>query len=78
MSAAEAPRPEGDGPSSRPGDHLHPGDVRILEQYLGHLRVERGLAENTLAAYRRDLRRYLADLSRRDADPASVDPQEVG
>ncbi len=30
--------------------------------YLRHLRVERGLAVNTLSAYRRDLRRYLAHL----------------
>jgi integrase/recombinase XerD len=78
MSAGEVPSPEGDGRSSCPGDPLRPGDERILEQYLGHLRVERSLAENTLAAYRRDLRRYLADLARRDADPAAVDPQEVG
>lgn len=27
--------------------------------YLNHLMIERGLAENTLAAYRRDLRRYV-------------------
>nr|WP_309225610.1 site-specific tyrosine recombinase XerD [Quadrisphaera sp. INWT6] len=33
---------------------------RALGQYLAHLRVERGLAENTLAAYRRDLERYTA------------------
>ncbi|RJL24744.1 site-specific tyrosine recombinase XerD [Bailinhaonella thermotolerans] len=33
--------------------------------YLGHLAVERGLAANTLAAYRRDLRRYVEDLMRR-------------
>lgn len=31
--------------------------------YLDHLRVERGLAANTLAAYRRDLDRYLAHLT---------------
>ena len=31
-----------------------------LGAYLDHLRIERGLAENTLASYRRDLRRYLA------------------
>ncbi len=34
--------------------------------YLDHLAVERGLAANTLAAYRRDLRRYAAFLAVRD------------
>ncbi len=32
---------------------------RSARQWLDHLRVERGLSEHTLAAYRRDLRRYL-------------------
>jgi integrase/recombinase XerD len=36
-----------------------------VETYLGHLAVERGLAQNTLSSYRRDLRRYLAVLSAR-------------
>lgn len=36
-----------------------------LEQYLAHVRVERGLRANTVAAYRRDLERYLAFLADR-------------
>ncbi len=44
------------------------------ERYLDHLTVERGLSEHTLAAYRRDLRRYLEFLARRDvSDPVEVD-----
>jgi integrase/recombinase XerD len=35
-----------------------PAVVRVMEAYLDHLAVERGLARNTLAAYRRDLTRY--------------------
>jgi integrase/recombinase XerD len=36
------------------------GDVvRAVRTYLDHLSVERGVAANTLASYRRDLRRYL-------------------
>ncbi|GGF35320.1 tyrosine recombinase XerD [Marmoricola endophyticus] len=35
---------------------------RAVRTYLDHLGVERGLARNTLASYRRDLRRYLAHL----------------
>ncbi|MCT1438853.1 site-specific integrase, partial [Brachybacterium paraconglomeratum] len=69
MSSGEAPRPTGEE------DPLRPGDRRILEQYLGHLRIERGLSENTLAAYRRDLRRYLVDLARpRGAPPPGGPP----
>jgi integrase/recombinase XerD len=36
---------------------------RAIERYLDHLAVERGLAEHTLQAYRRDLRRYAATLA---------------
>ncbi|MBB6343861.1 site-specific tyrosine recombinase XerD [Nonomuraea muscovyensis] len=37
----------------------------VLSSYLAHLAVERGLAANTLASYRRDLRRYLDHLRSR-------------
>lgn len=36
-----------------------------LDEYLGYLAVERGCSENTVAAYGRDLRRYLEFLERR-------------
>lgn len=34
----------------------------VISNYLAHLAVERGLAANTLASYRRDLQRYLDHL----------------
>ncbi len=37
--------------------------VRAVRSYLDHLVVERGLADNTLKSYRRDLRRYVAWLA---------------
>jgi integrase/recombinase XerD len=39
-----------------------------VRTYLDHLGVERGLAENTLVSYRRDLRRYLDHLETRGID----------
>lgn len=46
-----------------------PTPERVVEDYLGHLAVERGRAPNTLRSYRLDLDRYtghLADLGRGD------------
>ena len=40
-----------------------PPVTRALRAYLDHLLVERGLSENTLLSYRRDLRRYAAFLA---------------
>ena len=41
---------------------------RELDRYLDHLTVERGLATNTLAAYRRDLVRYVDFLDQQGID----------
>lgn len=53
------------------------GDARVLDQYLAHLRVERGLSTNTVAAYRRDLVRYLDHLAELDVDLADAAPADV-
>lgn len=42
------------------------GDEAIVESYIDAVWMERGLAENTLAAYRADLRRFYAWLAERD------------
>ena len=48
------------------------------ERYLDHLAVERGLSTNTLAAYRRDLRRYVAFCQKRDVvTPEDVDESAI-
>jgi integrase/recombinase XerD len=48
------------------------------ERYLDHLTVERGLSENTLDAYRRDLRRYVGFLARREVlDPKDVEERTI-
>ncbi len=50
----------------------------FADRFLDHLRVERGLSDNTLAAYRRDLghyARYLAERGISDAREAA--PQDV-
>ena len=50
----------------------------VVVDYLNHIRVERGLAANTVSAYRRDLARWLAFLEERDIrDIAGVSAVEV-
>jgi integrase/recombinase XerD len=45
---------------------------RAVDSYLRHVSIERGLSENTVAAYRRDLDGYLAWLAARDIDEADA------
>ncbi|MEW6364317.1 MAG: site-specific tyrosine recombinase XerD [Acidobacteriota bacterium] len=44
----------------------------VLRDFLEYLRLERGVAHNTLIAYQRDLRRYAAFLTRRRIDVLSA------
>ncbi|MHB8450959.1 MAG: site-specific tyrosine recombinase XerD [Mycobacteriales bacterium] len=56
---------------SQPNDLAPASGSRLTQQitgYLDHLAVERGLATNTLSAYRRDLRRYAGFLACRGID----------
>lgn len=49
-----------------------------VRQYLAHVAVERGLRDNTVAAYQRDLNRYVAFLAERGIDDlAEVSPVEI-
>ena len=50
----------------------------VARRYLEHLTVERGLADNTLAAYRRDLQRYVGFLAaRRIGDLDAVEAKTI-
>jgi len=52
--------------------------ARQRDAYLAHVTVERGLSTNTIAAYRRDLARYIAFLSARGiTDLAKVTRDDV-
>ncbi len=54
------------------------GLERELATYLAHVTVERGLSRNTIAAYRRDLGRYVAYLDAQQlASVADASPQHV-
>ncbi len=63
---------------TRPGKPDRSGTQARVDQYLDELRVEGGLARNTLEAYRRDLRKFLAYLLASGVnDPASATPQTL-
>ena len=50
-----------------------PAAIRLLDGFLDMLAAERGAAQNTLDAYRRDLADYLGFLTSRKTDPTAAD-----
>ena len=47
-----------------------------VDDYLTHISVERGLSKNTVASYRRDLRRFLQFLEE-DSEPLKLNPENL-
>ncbi|HZY74834.1 MAG TPA: site-specific tyrosine recombinase XerD [Jatrophihabitantaceae bacterium] len=63
--------------ASRPANDVAAPE-RVVRSYLDHLAVERGVATNTLASYRRDLGRYLQFLAaRKIGSIAAVDANTI-
>ncbi len=51
---------------------------RVVQDYLSHLSVERGLADNTIRSYRRDLRRYADFLRMRGLnEPTDITENDI-
>ena len=49
----------------------------IIDLYLAHLKVERGLARRTIAAYARDIASFADHVERRGLDAAGIDHEAV-
>jgi integrase/recombinase XerD len=53
-------------------------DTHVLaDQFINHLRVERGLADNTIQSYSRDLARFLGYLDARGISPANAARKDI-
>ncbi|MBW1930385.1 MAG: site-specific tyrosine recombinase XerD [Deltaproteobacteria bacterium] len=48
-----------------------------LDRFLGYLRVERGLSENSLEAYSRDIARFLNSLGKGKTRPTDISSEDV-
>lgn len=66
-----------DAERHRPGAPEGEPLARTARDYLDHLRVERGLAENTLTAYRRDLVVYGRYLEEHGLEAAEADQRDI-
>ena len=53
------------------------GEDLLADQFIHHLRVERGLAKNTIESYSRDLTRFFSFLEKRNLSPMDVSQADL-
>ncbi|HEY3587131.1 MAG TPA: site-specific integrase, partial [Myxococcaceae bacterium] len=62
-------------PESAPPEQARLADLTL--DFLSYLEIERGLARNTLEAYRTDLQQFQLFVNARGLDPLGVTPQDL-
>ena len=76
-----SPRPTDSSPSPSPTSSSRgrgPGALDAwVDEFLAHSRLERGLSDNTIEAYRRDLKQWRAYLSATGIDPGAVTGEDI-
>jgi integrase/recombinase XerD len=63
--------------TSRPDSDAISAFRTLVSEFLTYISTERGLSENTVSAYRRDLESWLSYCSRSKVDPAKADDDDV-
>ncbi len=58
-------------------DKNETGANELLDQFLSHLRIERGLSENTVSSYSSDLIKYLNHLNKKKKNPVSAARDDI-
>ena len=58
-------------------EQIETESIRLLDQFISHLRIERGLSENTVSSYSSDLVKYFNYLEKKKKPPLIVNREDI-